>query len=60
MDIMTCAGGGTHREVTGSILDDWILLSLRLQPLLMTLSHNTNGSPHILQYLLAHGLNLHS
>jgi hypothetical protein len=39
-------------KMTGSTSEDWILLSLQLQPLLITLSHNTNAIPHILQMLL--------
>jgi hypothetical protein len=45
-------GGGTRDEMTGSSSVDWILLSLRLQPFLITLSHNTNDIPYILQMLL--------
>jgi disulfide bond formation protein DsbB len=36
IDIVTCAGG-TCDEMTGSSLDDWILLALRLQPFIITL-----------------------
>jgi hypothetical protein len=36
----------------GSSSEDWILLSLRLQPLVITLNHNTNAIPHILHFLL--------
>jgi hypothetical protein len=44
--------GGVHvTEMTGSSSDDWILLSVRLQPLLITLSHNTIAIPHTLQSL---------
>jgi hypothetical protein len=35
----------------GSSLDDWILLALQLQPLLVTLSHNPIAILHILQSL---------
>jgi hypothetical protein len=44
--------GGTHDKMMGSSSDDWILLSLRLQPLLIMHSHNTNAIPHTLQMLL--------
>jgi hypothetical protein len=37
--------------MTGSSSDDWILLVLRLQPLLITLSHNSIAILHILQSL---------
>jgi hypothetical protein len=33
--------GGTRDDMTGSSSDDWILLAVRLQPLLITLNHNT-------------------
>jgi hypothetical protein len=41
--------GGTRDDNDGSGSDDWILLALWLQPLVITLSHNTNAIPHILQ-----------
>jgi hypothetical protein len=44
--------GGTRDEMTGSSSDDWILLALWLQPLLITLSHNTIAIPHIVETLL--------
>jgi hypothetical protein len=44
--------GGTRDGMTGSSSDDWILLSLRLQPLLITIGHHTIVIPHILQMLL--------
>jgi hypothetical protein len=34
--------------MTGSSSDDWILLALRLQPLLITRKHNTVAIPHTL------------
>jgi hypothetical protein len=37
--------------MTGSSSDDWILLALRLQPLLITLNHNAIAIPHTLQSL---------
>jgi hypothetical protein len=43
--IVTC----TRDEMTGSSSDDWILLALRLQPLLITLNHNAIAIPHTLQ-----------
>jgi hypothetical protein len=38
--------GGTRDEMTGSSSEDWILLVLRLQPLLITVSHNKNAILH--------------
>jgi hypothetical protein len=35
--------------MTGSSSDDWILLALRLQPLLITLNHKAIAIPHTLQ-----------
>jgi hypothetical protein len=46
--IVMCTCG----EMTGSSSDDWILLTLWIQPLLITLSHNTVVILHILQTIL--------
>jgi hypothetical protein len=35
----------------GSSSDDWILLAVRLQPLLVTLTHSAIAIPHTLQSL---------
>jgi hypothetical protein len=43
--IVACTGG-TRDEMTGSSPDDWILLAVRLQPLLITLDHNTVAISH--------------
>jgi redox-regulated HSP33 family molecular chaperone len=40
----------------GSSSDDWILLALRLQHLLITLSHNTIADSHHLQFTVTHAL----
>jgi hypothetical protein len=40
----------TRDEMTGPSSDDWILLSLRLQPLLTTLSDNTIAISHPLNH----------
>jgi hypothetical protein len=45
-NIVTCTGG-TRDEMTGSSSDGRILLVLRLQPLLIMLSHNAFAVPHI-------------
>jgi hypothetical protein len=37
---------GTRDEMTDSSLDDWILLAVQLQPLLITLNHNTIAIRH--------------
>jgi hypothetical protein len=55
--IITCTGG-TRDEMTGSSSDDWILLALLLQPLLITLNHNTIAIPHTLQLLHTNPLSL--
>jgi hypothetical protein len=44
--------------MTGSSLDDWILLALRLQPLLITLKKNAIDIPHTLQTLHTNPLSL--
>jgi hypothetical protein len=41
--------GGTRHEMMVSSSDDWILLAVRLQPLLITIHHSTIVIPHILQ-----------
>jgi hypothetical protein len=38
--------------MTGSSSDDWILLALRLQPLLVTLNHNAITIPHTVAHAL--------
>jgi hypothetical protein len=50
-NILSRVQKGTHDGMTGSSSDDWILLALWLQPLLVTLSHNPITIPHILQSL---------
>jgi hypothetical protein len=50
--------GGTHEGMTGSSSDDWILLALWLQPLLITLTYNAVAIPHILQSLHTNPLRL--
>jgi hypothetical protein len=42
--------------MTGSSSDDWILLALRLQPLLITLTYSAIAIPCILQSTVAHAL----
>jgi hypothetical protein len=49
--IVMCTGVHVTKN-DGSSSDHWILLALRLQPLLITLSHHTTTIPHILQTLL--------
>jgi hypothetical protein len=44
--------------MTGSSSNDWILLALRLQPLLITLNHNTIAIPHTTQSLHTNPLSL--
>jgi hypothetical protein len=44
--------GGTRDGMTGSSSDDWILLALRFQALLITLNHNTNVILLMLQTIL--------
>jgi hypothetical protein len=64
--IATCRG--VHVTIkTGSISDDWTLLALRLQSLLITFNHNAIAVSHILQSLHTNPLcpnlystNLHS
>jgi hypothetical protein len=48
--------GGTRDEMMGSSSDDWILLALLLQPLVITLIHSAIAIPHILQSTAAHAL----
>jgi hypothetical protein len=55
VNIVTCTGG-TRDEMTGSSSDDWILLALWLQPLLITLHHNPITIPHTLQSTVAQAL----
>jgi hypothetical protein len=40
--------------MTGSSLDDFILLAVRLQPLVITLNHSAIAIPHILRSTLDH------
>jgi hypothetical protein len=47
---------GTCDEMTGSSSDDWILLELRLQPLLITLTYSAIAYSHTLQFTIAHAL----
>jgi hypothetical protein len=49
---------GTRDEMTGSSSDDWILLALQLQPLLITFNHNAIAIPHTLQLLHTNPLSL--
>jgi hypothetical protein len=42
--------------MTGSSSDDWILLALRLQPLLITLNHSDIADSHHLQFTVTHAL----
>jgi hypothetical protein len=43
--------GGTRDEMTGSSSDDWILLALRLQPVVI--------NPHLQRYRYFHTLYIH-
>jgi hypothetical protein len=45
-------------EMTGSHSNDWILLELRLQPVLITLNHNAIAILHTLQSLHTNPLSL--
>jgi hypothetical protein len=42
--------------MTGSSSDDWILLALQLQPLLITLNHSSIADSHHLQFTVTHAL----
>jgi hypothetical protein len=42
--------------MTGSSSDDWILLALWLQPLVITLTYSSTTIPHNLQSTVAHAL----
>jgi hypothetical protein len=42
--------------MTGSSSDDWILLALWLQPLVITLTYSAIAIPHTLQSTVAHAL----
>jgi hypothetical protein len=44
--ILSCVRVVRLTIMTGFSSDGWILLALRLQPLLMTLNHNTIAVPH--------------
>jgi hypothetical protein len=48
--IVTCMED-TRDEMTGSSSDDWILLTLQLQPPVITPSHNLIAISHTLQSL---------
>jgi hypothetical protein len=48
--IVSCTGS-TRDEISGSSSDDWILLALWLQPLVITVTHSAIAIPHILQSL---------
>jgi hypothetical protein len=43
-------------EMKGSISDDWISLTLRLQPLVIALTYSAIAIPHTLQFTVAHAL----
>jgi hypothetical protein len=52
--------GAIHDNMMGSSLDDWILLALRLQPLVITLNHNAITIPHTFNHsTLVHTVHLH-
>jgi hypothetical protein len=60
-NIVACTGG-TRDGMTGSSSDDWILLALWLQPLVVTLHHSAIAVPHTLHSLHTNPLSpyLHS
>jgi hypothetical protein len=48
---------GVHMTImTGSSSDDWILLAVWLQPLVITLTYSAITIPHTLQSTVAHAL----
>jgi hypothetical protein len=54
-NIVTC-GVVCVMEMMGSSLDDWILLALQLQPLLVALTYSAIAISHTLQSTVAHAL----